>query len=329
MSNFGFYTGKQLLEMKLKKRDWIIKNLIRYKDSVILVGDAKAGKTLLKQQLICSLTSGHPFLDKYDIVNPCKVIDIQLEGELEDTQDRFKRMISTIDFNPEMYHILFDAPLELNTLQQTFKLIKKIGNQCNGKPPDLIFIDPVYFAFKGSLSDDLLVRLFLGNIRIIKETFDCTMVLVHHTHKIRINWQTGELIDEGDEAMFGSKFFRAFPDHILMLVYDKKNDLRVLTCSTQRSGEITDRTQLKLIQPEPLYFKEVDEQPTREDVILEWLRKAKEKDINGFTYEDIEQNTDLSKGTIYSSLKILVSKKLVIKSNSRPVRYSLKVEKVS
>lgn len=320
MSNFDDYSGKQLLELKLKKRKWLVESLIKERDSVVLVGDAKAGKSLLKQQLCCSLTSQQPFLDKFEVTKACRIVDIQLEGELEDTQDRFLRMMKTQDFDPEKYHLIFEEPLELGTVRGIQALIRRISNLCTPDTPDVIFIDPVYFAFRGSLSDDAIVRQFLGGLRIIKDHFDCAMCLVHHTHKMRINYRTGELIDEGDEAMFGSKFFAAFPDHILLFVYDKKNDLRILNCTTQRSGEIANQTMLKLVQPIPLYFKEVDEQPSREDVVMHWIDQAPK----GLNVDELIAKTNLSKNTIYVSLKKLLSTFKVQKTITRPVLYSKK-----
>lgn len=317
MSKFGAYSGKQLLELKLEKRKWLVESLIKEKDSVIIVGDSKAGKSLLKQQLCCSMTSAHPFLNKFDVIRPCKITDIQLEGELEDTQDRFNRLTQTLEFEPENYHLLFEPPLSLNSLKDTHELIHRIEHY---HLPDVIFVDPVYFAFQGSLSEDQPVRAFLGNLRIIKDYFNCSIILIHHTHKIHINFKTGQLIDEGDNAMFGSKFFSAFPDHILLFVYDKKNDLRLLSCATQRSGDIAKTTQLKLVQPSPLYFEEADEQPARENLIYEWLDKAPD----GLTVSDLQSKTNLARRTIYAAFKLLFARQQLVKSVGRPVVYKLK-----
>ena len=320
MSNFGDYTGKELLELNLTKRDWLVEKLIREKDSIILVGDAKAGKSLLKQQLCCSLTSQHPFLDKFHILRPCNVVDIQLEGELEDTQDRYKRILESIDFEPSRYHLIFERPMELAHILHLNHLIERIERLFKGEKPDIIFIDPVYFAFSGGLSDDVTVRAFLGNIRVLKDRFSCTICLVHHTHKLRINYRTGEILDEGDEAMFGSTFFRAFTDHVLLFVYDRKNNIRIMSCTTQRSGEIAEQTKLRLIQPKPLYFEEIEKEPTREAIVLHWIAQKP----SGMDYEEIAKHTGLGRNTIYLSLKELIKTGQVTKTETRPVFYSKK-----
>ena len=99
MTLFGSYSGDELLEQEFPKREFLVEKIIRERDSVIFVGDEKSGKSILVLQLICSLTSQHPFLDKLKVLRPTKVTLVQLEGEIGDTQDRLKRMISALDID--------------------------------------------------------------------------------------------------------------------------------------------------------------------------------------------------------------------------------------
>ncbi len=305
MSRFGSYSGDELLELKLKTRDWLVDRLIKEKDSVMLLGQPKAGKSLLKQQLIFSLTSQHPFLDKYEVSKECRVTDIQLEGELEDTQDRFKRMMnSEVDFIPKNYQLIFEAPMRLHSTSEIKGLIKRIDNFHIPETPDVIFIDPLYLAFSGSLSEDTVVRQFLGNLRILKNHFDCAIVLIHHTHKIRINQKTGEMIDEGDEALFGSQFLKAYPDHILLFSYDKQNEIRVLSCTTQRSGNVDEKTVLKLVQPMPLYFEEIEGGISKEKQLYDIIVRSEHKD--GIISGELQRLSGLGKTTFARSIKKLL-----------------------
>jgi len=306
MSRFGSYSGKQLLEIELKSRDWLVEKLIRDKDSVVLLGQPKSGKSLLKQQLIFSLTSQCPFLDKYEVSRQCRVTDIQLEGELEDTQDRVKRMMESVEFDPERYQLIFEGPMQLHSISDTRKLIKIIDEFHNPNTPDVIIIDPIYFAFTGSLSEDTVVRMFLGNIRRLKNFFDCAIILVHHTHKLRINPKTGEVMNEGDEALFGSQFLKAFPDHILLFTYDKHNEIRVLSCTTQRSGSIEESTSLRLIQPNPLYFEEMEGGISREAQLFEILCRPEWKE--GIISGKLQELASLSRTTFARSIKKLVER---------------------
>jgi hypothetical protein len=321
LSNFGHYTGKTFLEIELPPREWLIEGIIRKNDSVILVGNEKSGKSLFIFQLICSLTSAQPFLDKYEVKSPCKVAYFQLEGELADSQDRMKRMIKTLEFQQENLSIYFYPPIELGNKEYAQNLCKVI--QQNGTP-DILIIDPIYFAFSGSLNSDDVVREFIGNIRIMKDTLKCAVILVHHTHKQK--WSTdGFKIDEGDEALFGSKFLKAWADHIIMFHYDSKKMIRTMSCVTQRSGDIIKECILKLIEPSPLYFEHIEKGSTKDSFIVNMLMDTKYKD--GATSDMIMKKLDINKGTFYSSIKSLLFNETINKSPQRPTVYTYNHEK--
>ena len=300
----------------------MIEQLIREKDSVIMCGNEKSGKSLFIFQLIHALTSGQDFLDHYKITRSYRIVYIQLEGELNDSQDRMKRMMKTQELHPENFLLMFYPPLEMQDNTYRIGLQKTIQEKWSGEKPDLIIFDPLYFCFTGSLSDDKVVRQFIGNLRSFKEVLDCAIILVHHTHKPK--WTTdGFMIDEGDEALFGSKFFKAWADHILMFIYDKKRDLRVLSCNTQRSGSIVRECVLKLIEPDPLYFEITTEHtiPLRDLAILDLLKQDIHKD--GMTRDEIQKTLLISPNLFYRSIKKPLTEGLLVKStNRRPVLFS-------
>ncbi len=312
---FRSYSAIELLEMKFKPREFLIESLAREKDSIIFVGNEKSGKSLFVLQLIASATSQHPFLDKFEVKNPCRVTYVQLEGEIEDTQDRLKRLLKTLECDSDLFQVLYSPPLELQNKEGINKLYEDITAF---HKPDIIIIDPLYFAFSGSLSQDDIVRQFIGNLRILKEKLGCAIILVHHTHKKK--WDnTGNKIDEGDEAIFGSVFFKAWADHILFLAYDKRTGVRTLSCTTQRSGNILKLCQLRLVEPDPLYFEESEGTPTRETQILNILMQ--EEQVNGLTADEFMKISEMGHTTFYKSVKKPLAEGVISKSTQRPVRY--------
>ena len=325
--------GSEFLLKTFPKRDWLIEGICRKGDSVILVGNEKSGKSLFVFQLLCSLTSCHPFLDLYNVPKALKVVYIQLEGEIADSQDRMKRMIKTLDINSDNFHLRFSAPLNLENKGFSDGLAMDILKNFNPKgkitgqeliKPDIVIIDPIYFAFTGSLNEDKDVRAFLGNLRTFKDTLDCAIILVHHTHKTRLNYK-GNVIEEGDEALFGSKFLKAWADHILLFMFDKKTKLRTLSCDTQRSGDIITACELRLIEPEPLYFEKVDKEATKDLVVVDLLKREDFRE--GLLVEDIKEKLGLSSSSFYRSIKQPLAQGMVVKSNTRPLKYSYNWER--
>lgn len=296
-------------------RPWLISGIIRELDTVLLVGTEKAGKSLITQQMICSLTSGHPFLDKYEVGRQYRVSYVQLEGEIEDTQLNFKRMLSSVDFAPEMFQLVYCNALSLEDGKDALDLIKEIQQH---HKPDIVVIDPLYMAMKGGLSEDVPVRDFWGSVRKIKRTLSCAVVVIHHAHKIRFT-RDGKVIEEGDNATFGSAFLKAYPDNILFLAHDKKNGMRILSCQTQRKGDIEKSIKLNLVQPDPLYFEEAEQSGTYEGNIMQLLQSGPK------SIEELEEITKFSRSTLYRSIKkmgTMVSKVV----NTKPIQYRLNLK---
>ena len=318
VSAFGVYSGDKFFKLKLPQREWLVTDLIRERDSVIFIGNEKAGKSLFISQMICSITSQHPFVDKHDIPRPCKVSQVLLEGDLAETQKRYLDMRKVLDFEESLFQLLFLPPLQLHTTSGIDELI----NQVEEFDPDILILDPVYFAFTGSLSDDKVVREFIGNLRIIQDKLRCALILVHHTHKTKFS-DKGKVITEGDEAIFGSKFLKAWPDHTLMLTYDKKNGVRILTCDTQRRGDIQELAKYVLKTPKDygaLFFEEVTENPSRTDVVYNYFCNTTESK----TVDQITTDLSFSRNLFYKSVRPLLKDKIVHKDEShRPVKYSL------
>lgn len=320
-SKFGVYTGTELFQLELPRRKWIIKNILRERDSVVLVGGEKSGKSILVQQLMCSLTSGeHSFLDEYEVYKACKVTYVQLEGELSDTKDRLLRMTKNIDFDPSNFQIVFSEPLNLRDNDQAMQLCEKIANQ---HIPDVLIIDPLYFAVSGKLADDEIIREFLGNIRQIKEFFGCAVILIHHTHKVKFDLK-GKAVKEGDEAIFGSGALKWWPDHIILFIRDPKTELRYFSCVTQRGGDIVKNLTLRLVEPDPLYFEKIDNQNICESKTSS-IYKLLEFENAGLPAKDIMKKLEMSRATFYFAVGQLISEKLVIKSglDKRPVLYRI------
>jgi hypothetical protein len=312
---FGIYSGETFLALPTIERAFLIDKIIREKDSVLLVGAEKSGKSILAFQLMCALTSGTDFLGKFWTPRPIKVAYIQIEGELGDSQSRMKRMMQKLNFDPKMFQIHFIPPINLQNPHELERLKGELGTFL----PELVLIDPIYFAMAGSLSDDLAVRAFIGNIRILKEYLDCAIILVAHTHKTRFD-NYGNAIQEGDEAVFGSKFFKAWADHIILFTHDKMTDLRTFSCLTQRSGDIETKITLELNEPEPLYFSIVEEvtDPRFERVckiIIEWT------DERGVTPKELMAASKMPKSSLYELLKPALVDKRIIKIHGKPVRF--------
>ena len=324
MSNFGCYTGTEFLTKQLPKREWLIEGLLKEKDALLWVGQEKSGKTLFSMQaFLCCLTTGHPLIDKHAIPKPRKVTYILLEGDLAESQDRVLRLQKQLDIDPANFIFMFLPRLMLNKEDGQYGLQHLIAEIKKRDCHEVVVIDPLYRAFCGSLNDDNVVREVVCNFDRLKDSLDCALVIIHHTHKKKFDVR-GKVIVEGDEATFGSVWIKAWASQIVMQTYDQVTGLRGFYCQTQRGGDIIKECNLKLIQPDPLYFMEDITVQTAETnwgiSIVELLKKPEYK--NGLNPDEIKGLLGISKNAFYKSIKEPLSQNFVIKDAiARPKRY--------
>lgn len=319
--DFGFYSGSELMGFQFPPKTWLIEGMLYCGDSVLFLGAEKSGKSIAVKQVCAALTSGSNFLG-LPVVAPQRVCYLQLEGEISDTQDRFNRMARAVPFNPHNFMIGFLQPQSLQDMGRVLELISGIEEVMR---PQVIIIDPLYMAMVGGdLNDSKAVCSLIASLRILKMYFGCTLILVHHTHKVKLN-TFGEVIGEGDNASFGSVFLKAWPDHVLLLRHDKKSEVRYLSCGTQRSGQIEKDMTLELVQPNPLYFK-----PLSNDEIMLKMKDHSGRILNllekrgvPLQAKEIYQALEISRMTFYGAIKH-ISDKFEVVGKAPHSRYRLK-----
>ncbi len=311
-------SAKDFLSQDENPTSVLVDRLLWERDNVILVGSEKVGKSILALQLAFALTSKQPFLGEYPVSRECSVLYVQAEGKKGDTRDRIRSMMQVNDVNLDKLFIAYYPSLGLNTMAGLDVLVENIEEI--GVKPEVIILDPLYQLMRGSLSDEEDARAMTANLRKLGELYNATIVLTHHTHK-PIRTKEGDLIEEGDDAVFGSFVWKAWADHTLLfrMTHGK---MRVLSCSTQRSGRVLDKDELTLTDKPYLAFdRRADAGAPFEQLVKRTLDSVGEK---GATREQLIELTGLSLTSVEKSLRKMIQVGEARKDQShRPVRYWL------
>ena len=313
-------SGADILTLSSEKTDPIIDGILYPKDYIMIVAEEKMGKTIIAQQLSCNLTKGHPFLGIFDIPKPINVWYFITEGKEDDIKDRFIRMSRGVEVDINKLMLIptffrFNTPLGLSALEE-------IVNTNTALRPDVIIVDSLYPAIKGSLRDEEVVNDFHFTIRWIQRELNCAVILIHHFTK-RVRTPEGKVIERTDKDLFGSAFFAAAVDHVLWLdrwQYGEKEEKgtdKILKCDTQRSGKIFDSVRIRLLEPDPLFFESVSMHMEEAHRILEVIKSGKE---HGFNVDEIRLKSKVGRSVTYQVLKELLSKHLIEKSDGK-VKY--------
>lgn len=304
----GRYFGEEFLKTEFKGSDPVIKGLLWERDTTIILGKEKSCKTLTAQFMAMHLTCGQDFLGEFEIPEPCNVIYLQAEGKLSATQQNIKRMMKVVPADMRRFLMLYYPAIALDTKEGFDEIYNQIKTWEPLKAKNTVFFgDSLYMMMQGDMKDDKESKKMITNLRTLAEEFQLTNAILHHSHRA-VKDQQRNVIEEGDNSIFGSFVWKAFPDHIL---YQRKKEHAVtITCDTQRSGDIVSSIDMVFNEPDPLFFTIKENTRSSDDVVINAL-----KIMGKATRRDLEVKTGQAKTTVHNSLNRLLIAERVIRTN--------------
>lgn len=318
------FTGSELMTLRDDPDNYLIEGLLWERNTVFILAREKVGKSILSLQMACALSCGESFLGEYEIPEPMPILYIQTESTQHETIQRLKAMTGEngVNWDPENFNLLAIHSLALDKDSGFDELIATI--EMKKLTPKVIFIDPLYMSMEGSLMDDLAARNASRNIRRLGEMFSAAIVVDHHEHRPRRD-NKGKNIEEGDGAIMGSFVWKAFPNHIIHLRM-RPDNMRTLSCSTQRSARVIDNMILEMVQPTPLLYKihgTADHMPYV-DTVMKFLDDNPD---DPYCASEIQTHTTLSISAVKKALMYLTKPKVnrIVKVNpgKRPTYYTI------
>lgn len=249
---YEIITGDDLTKIKEDDTHPIIENIIYRGDYVFISAHKKVGKSIFAQQLACSLSTGKDFLDNFEVAKPCVVYYMPTEVKTWMIKQRFENIGNAVGINKDNIFLVptffkYNTPEGQLILKEIFSKIPK--------KPDVLIIDALYKAVKGSLILDDVINTFHDSVDMILREFpECAVIVIHHLKKPQKD-DKGKEYDANDNDTFGSSFIGNGVEHMFRLEKSKKvNGELVLKCETQRSGTIIDDIRLKLVADDGILY---------------------------------------------------------------------------
>lgn len=219
----------------------IIEEFFYEQTVLMLAAEPGAGKSVIATQLALSASSGVPFLGHLTMPKPRRVYYLQLEGAYAEFIERIRMMEGVIPLNTD--NLCWDPCEGLNVMRPDH-IQSVISRITAWGAPDIIIIDPIYMAVVGGLSKDEPASAFVRFSNLLKQTFHCAIILVHHTHRPR-HANDGKLIDE-DDPFYGSQWLKAHVDvSYLLRRTDKTGQHVALENKKSRGTNVKKRLELE------------------------------------------------------------------------------------
>ena len=189
-----FEQGDFFLTQKITEEEWLIDGLLHYQGKALLSAQMKAGKSTLMLEIIRALTSGTPFLGKFQVPKPLTVAFYDMELGRPMAQ-RWLRDIRGIDLDRLHYVSLLGRG---NAVDMRSKQIREAtARKLSGLGVDVLIVDPVspvLSALGISENDSESVRPFLDSFDTLATEAGLSGVIITahtgHENKARARGST-------------------------------------------------------------------------------------------------------------------------------------------
>lgn len=286
------------------ERSWIVEGGVLTEHSkTIIYGETGTGKTFLGMQLAHAISSGTPFLGKFNVPVPKKVLYLSGENAIDDLKVRILNFDKEFHYSDDvLLHHTFDLDLSqaenMNVLRACIKEYDI----------DVVIIDPLYVFARvdeAKLLDVIGVEIAINRMIV---DLNVSVVLIHHPTKGSFNMR-GDSFDRGINELRGAGWAMWAEAVIKMSgVEDKQRTLVFQKVRSAKSGEI-----FQLEWSENQVFT-VDDELTGDDWILAYIEEQ-----NATTMAEIRRaSKDIEGCTTISRNLQRLRKQKKIKWNLKP-----------
>lgn len=316
------YELHDLLAQSFADDDPLIEGVVTAHDKILWVAQYKAGKSVIELQKAHCVAGGHPFLG-FRVPRPRVVLYVAGEGGEDELQERSRNMGQSLPVSKNMlwFWPLPEYPLNTDDGQKYLTAAADAIHDKTGEFPALTIFDPAYALMSGGMRNDEDVGRFVRVCNLYQAYTQGAVIIVQHTHR-NIRNSSGEVIEEGDEAFFGSMLWKAWPKNTYLLrsLKDKSRDWSA--SEPRRWNAIKDNpVKLTLVEnadytkDHPLLFVRHEEGVNPGAALIREVLR-----VHGpMTQAELEDLTKRPRSSIVEGLQAIQADK-----TGRPAKYSIK-----
>ena len=255
---FEILNGKQIAEMEIPKKSYLIENLITETSVNFLSGEEGCGKSLLAMNLAVSVAVGASKWLKYDIAKHGRVLFLNNELAFPDVARRLKTMSTRLPAPGDLSNLI--VPREVPPMSECWETLNQT---CKELQPVLIILDCLYFAHDEDENDSSKMKVLMRKFLALRDSFGLAVLIIHHTKK-------GTRYSRmHNDQMRGSNVFGASPDTNLQIRRSAADESKRILKPTKfrHVGDEERKCRLLSLDRETLWFQ--DEGEADEDEHIE------------------------------------------------------------
>lgn len=257
---------------------WLVEHWWQRASHGIMAGQPKSYKSTIAMDLFFSVASGRPFLGEFNVHFGGPVLIVQNENSDHIMQDRWHKIatskgeIGKVHKKDRALQIEWARDLPIFMVNQTgFTLdnpanLVAIEELIDKIRPVAIQLDPLYLMFSGDVNSAQELNPVLVWCLYIKQTYNCSVMLIHHYNKGAKEGQ------RSGQRMLGSTTLHGWVESAIYVeVQDPKDGAAVITLDREfRGAGMYSKVDLHLTQGEygtsDYSVKIADHQTTEDDL---------------------------------------------------------------
>lgn len=201
-----------------KHYDIISDGILLPETGIVVFGPAKSWKSILAIHTAYCIATGSDWFGFK--TKKCTVFKYQVELPKAIDRKRILKYINSTKNGSRPDNLFFKtAPYSKIDTSYGRQALEKDIQVVQQRSPDqhvVLILDPVYLLISGHISDDYDIKKLLDNLNEIKAKLHISVIIVHHTHKTRVD-SAGNIIDLGSEEIMGSSYFNNWADTMVQL----------------------------------------------------------------------------------------------------------------
>lgn len=227
----------ELLAMPEVEPDWLVNQLFTVGSNGWVAAEPKVGKSWVVLELAYALATGEPFLGRFAIKQPRRVLYIQEEDSLQRVLRRLKKIIKGDPSrgvpSDEYWRWSIRSGFKLDNVVW----MEMLRQEIESFSAEVIILDVFNRLHGGKENDQQEMTAILNNLISLTTAYGCSFIVVHHNRKPQ----------QGDDAranqmIRGSGVLAGWAECSLYLKRSKEKDTIIVTPESKDSPELDDFT---------------------------------------------------------------------------------------
>lgn len=309
-----------LLEQGETDPDWLVHSLFSVGSSGFIAAEPKVGKSFISLELAHCMAAGEPFLDKFEVKQPRRVLFIEEEDPERRMVRRFKQLLrgtpGRVPPRDDMFRYVVRSGFRLDDAAW----LGKLKEELTSFRPEVVFLDVFNKLHLKDENNQPDMSAILHTLASLTREFGCAFIIIHHYRKSGIGQS-----QRGNQMLRGSSALAGFAECSLFL---RKGTGKIVICEAE-SKDVAE------LEPFNIRIVDVENNGTRveltddpmDDVsasartLLEWLSK----EGSSRTLYEMRLGTQLSTASVERAKKHLAESGLLVPDgkSGRAVRWKV------